>query len=109
MSVKFQLVSKISPKTVAGKERRAPEKAGEIKWLYEVAGIVNGRRDGESDNGPWTALLGSFMAKRLSDGARFRSGQCFLPNVANNVVLGELTDDVTGLQMAFRIGVTAST
>lgn len=120
----FQLVKKISAKTILGKRPTAPAE-GSTEWLYEVIGIANGRKDGESDNGPWTALLGMFEARRMTDGARFRSGALFVPDVALDLVLGAMqqegdaveTKDAKGrstrrarsadsVEIGFRVGIT---
>lgn len=104
---KFKLISKISAKTVAGKQRRLNDDQTQ-RWLFEVAGVANSKREGESDYGPWVSLMGTFMAKNLETGEIFRSGQCFLPNVALNSVLGVLDGGATGVQMAFRVGIIQS-
>lgn len=81
---------------------------GQEKAICQVFGVATGYKTGESDNGPWTALLGSFKAINAETGDIFRAGQCFLPDVAMDLVLPELEkDDVDSVDFAFVINIVA--
>lgn len=72
--------------------------------IMRVVGIASGMRTGESDNGPWTGLKGQFSATNLVTGQEFRSGQCFMPDVANDLVVGALmAEDSSAVEFGFII------
>lgn len=103
----MNLVRKISTKTVLGKKPAVPAD-DKPHWLFQVVGIANDKTTGETDKGPWIALLGAFQATNYETGEIYRSGRAFLPNVALDLVLGQLgAKDVQSVQFAFRIGVRA--
>lgn len=104
MSTKYELFKKISVKTICGKPK-APE-PGKVKWLMEVFGVASGIKKGETDKGPWYAFTGAFQAMNMDTGQIARSGVLFLPDVAGNLLLGELDrEENKAVEFAFRIGV----
>lgn len=97
------LITKISPKSITGKIVK-PENEKPV-WLYKVFGVANGTKEGESNYGHWIAFTGTFKAIR-NDGESFRSGQCFLPATATNLVLPSLKNEGTNaVEFAFNVGV----
>ena len=82
-----ELVRKISSKTVMGKIE-APTKQTN---LFHVYGIAHKVRIGESDKGPWVALVGRFEAVRISDGQTFEAAQCFLPEPMSSIISEQLS------------------
>ena len=74
----------------------------------QVMGVATGIKTGESDKGPWTALLGSFQAINMETGDTYRSGVCFLPNIMLNLVTPRLLEkESKAVEFAFNIGVKA--
>lgn len=105
MSTKFTMISKISAKSVIGKIK-APDSGQH--FIMQVMGIATGTKTGESDKGPWTALLGSFQAINMETGNVYRSGVCFLPNIVLNMILPKLLEkDSKAVEFAFNIGIKA--
>lgn len=103
MSSKFTILSKISVKSVLGHKVKTPEKS---EMLIQVMGVATGIKTGESDKGPWTALLGSFQAINMQSGNVYRSGVCFLPNIVLNLILPKLLEkESKSIEFAFNIGV----
>jgi len=75
------------------------------KDLYEVVGIATGTKDGATDYGPWIALSGNFAAHNIETGERFRSGVCFLPDVALDPVIGQLNGGAHAVEFGWTIGI----
>ena len=107
-----QIVKKVSTKVICGGSPVPPEKAGETKWLYNVIGLANSIKTGESQYGPWRALLGQFIAEAPSienpdEIKRFRTGQLFLPDVALDLVAPAVAASKKSEQVkfAFRVGI----
>lgn len=95
-------VTKISVKKVCGKLTPPTEKIA----LMEVFGMATEMKTGESNYGPWVALLGRFRAIRLTDGEVFESGTCHLPRLAIELVTPYLKKEgVDSLEFGFIIGV----
>jgi hypothetical protein len=95
MNAKTQLVSKLSLKSIIGKPdmKALWAKSEDGKLLHEqgielfnVGGTVTGMKTGITNFGEFTGFLGTFGAIRLHDGVVFRSGQLFLPTIAENFV-----------------------
>jgi hypothetical protein len=70
---KKDLLSVVDGKIIANKEPL---------FVMRVGGLAVGTKDGMSDNGPWTSLLGDFVAYGAKDGEEHRAPICFLPDVA---------------------------
>lgn len=102
---KFDLVSKISVKKVMGAKPRAPE-PGKSEMLMQVIGVATGTKVKDTDFGQSIALLGSFQATNLKTGKVYRSGVCYLPNLALDLIAPQLSDkDTKAVEFAFNIGV----
>ena len=102
------LIRKISAKSVCGKVEK-PKKATP---LFIVFGIASKTKAGNSDFGPWTALLGQFEATNLETGEVFQAPQCFLPEPMNSLIATQLeaTDEegnreVNSVQFSVEVGV----
>ena len=105
------LIRKISAKSVCGKIEK-PKKA---EKLFSVIGIANKTKTGQSDYGPWTALVGQFEATNYESGEIFVAPQCFLPEPLNSMLAGTLeeTDEegkqvTASVQFAVEVGVKPS-
>lgn len=114
---------KITMKEIVGGRPTPPaaDKTGDeaVNWVGRIIGVASGLKTGESQYGPYVALMGNFAATRLDDkgeiavndkGERLfdvRAGQAFLPDVACNLV-SPLLDNApkgTAVQFGFDIGV----
>jgi hypothetical protein len=105
MSNKIPIVKKLSIKTILGRKPKAPAE-GKIDWLCQIIGVATGVKTGNSNFGDWTALMGSFQGLNMETGDISRSGQCFLPDVALNLITAALLNkDARGIEFAFNIGV----
>jgi len=109
---KIALIKKISINKVIGGKPKIAEIAKyfadhpEEKALYlaRFFGTANGTKNGISDFGEWMCLTGQFRAINVETGETFDSGICFLPDVAQDMVLGALTGS-NAVDFAFDIGV----
>lgn len=87
-----EILRKITPKEIVGTKLTDLIVEGTIKLpcdLFTLIGRAYNLRDGESDFGPWTALLGEFEAVRTFDGsnATFYAPQCFIPGPAGDLLV----------------------
>lgn len=100
------LVSKISSKTLCGKI--AAPKTGKVS-LYRVFGIAEKTSRGETTFGAFTCFHGSFKAavidKETGEVKTYRSGKCFLPDIAGNLLSAAVDANEGGVEFAFDIGV----
>ena len=109
---KIALIKKISINKVIGGKPKIAEIAKyfadhpEEKALYlaRFFGAANGTKTGISDFGEWSCLTGQFRAINVQTGETFDSGICFLPDVAQDLVLGALNGS-NAVDFAFDIGV----
>lgn len=118
----MQLLRKISRATMIGDTTPILEKvlANKDKTipLYRVYGFATSVRnskdiltgDAKKDartemHGPWQCLIGQFEAANLLTGEVSRSGQCFLPQFAIDMIAGQFSDDVERVKFAFEVGV----
>lgn len=99
------LIKKISIKTVLKARPAVPEKNGEVNQIMDLIGIANGVQPGETDKGPYNRFIGSFQATNLKTGEVYRSGSCFMPDVAGNLILGALKGGASSVEFGFKIGV----
>lgn len=100
-----QMERKITNKALYGSKPQKPEKKS---YLGTVFGIARGVQSGESQNGPWTCLTGSFEA-RTHDGRRLASPKCFLPDPLNSTLAEQLAgDDVESVQFATDVFIVPS-
>lgn len=109
-----QLISKkLSAKALVGnvKTLAKPLKTGETLMLFRVVGFAKGVKYGETAMGMFCALMGDFVAIPLvgeNEGKQYRTGQMFLPDVVNNLVIPTIENINKGdtVQMAFEVGIT---
>lgn len=100
-----ELVRKITNKVLYGEKPKAPEKEMSLATVF---GIARGVKSGESNNGPWMALTGSFEAHTY-DGRRLQSPVCFLPDPLNSALAEQLaSDDVESVQFATEVLIVPS-
>jgi hypothetical protein len=92
-----KIINKISTKTIVGKIK-APESA---EALYKVYGIATKVVHGETAFGAFVAFLGDFKAVNLKTNEVVRSGKCFLPDVAANMLQGALEHSDSGVEFGF--------
>jgi hypothetical protein len=90
-----EIVRKISPKAVLEKDLNKMIVGQEVKLpcdLYTLIGRTGNLRDGMSDFGTWTALIGEFEAQRLYDGSmkKFISSQAFIPGAAGDLLVAQV-------------------
>lgn len=77
--------------------------------ILQIVGIATGTFTGESTFGPWCALRGNFEATNLQTGEKFRSSQCFMPDVAIAIVAGALaSDENNAVEFGVIIGIIKS-
>ncbi len=90
----MKLISKISMRDVVGGKSVILETIMKDKTISHpvarVIGIASGLKTGEGDNGPWTGLTGQFKATNLLTGEVYQSGKCFMPDVAQDMIVGAL-------------------
>ena len=99
------IVSKISVAKVHGKiDMKALPKG----TIFRIVGIARGTKTGVTNFGQWEALTGTFVAYNLLTGEEFRSGVCFMPQTAIDLVTGALADSPDGVEFALDIGVKPS-
>jgi hypothetical protein len=130
MSAAPQVIRKISSRHVIANVKYYVPKADkdgnvskDVIPLYRVFGQASNVRRGESDNGPFAALVGRFEAVVVAadpetgevDGAAFTAPECFLPEPINSMVADELARkdangkrEVESLEFAFEVGIKAS-
>lgn len=98
------MIKKLStPKIMGGRLRF---KEGESQRdLYQVVGVASGKKSGTSDYGEWVSLTGNFAAINLATGEEFRSGVLFLPDVALDPILGQLSMGATAIEFGFTISI----
>lgn len=77
------LVRKIVARIVMESDLDKPSKPTD---LFSVIGIVNGLKEGKSDYGPYTKLIGQFEATRARDKAVFLAPVAFLPEPFHGMV-----------------------
>jgi hypothetical protein len=95
------IVTKISVAKVCGKLKKPSEKT----YIMQVFGIANGIKEGTSTYGEYQGLVGQFRAINIHTGDMFQGGECYLPNIALNLVLGALNDVNKSVEFAFNIGI----
>ncbi len=76
--------------------------------LYTVFGIAYTLKHGDSDNGPWTAAVGTFEAQKVNEkgepeGEPVRGTQLFLPDVAMNMI-APIVANKGSCQFAVQVG-----
>jgi hypothetical protein len=108
----MQLIRKISTATIYGGKlnvQRAVAEAPGTVDLYSVYGRANGVVRGKSkftDNGEnredeWMGFVGQFEAVHAETGEIVRSGKCFLPQYAAEIVAGQFGEDAETVTFGF--------
>lgn len=110
--VKVEIAKKLSMKGIIGAAipKPADEDGKREILLCVVGGMAAGLKHGESNFGPWTALLGNFKAVPAwgeKTGKELRTGQLFLPDAALNTITPYVENLAKGdtVSFAFEIGV----
>lgn len=99
----MNLLGKISVKNVCGKI--TVKKDDEERPLMQVMGIVTGSMIKSSQYGDSIGFKGQFKATNVETGEVYRSGVCYLPGVASDLVAGGMGEGVNSLEFAFGISV----
>lgn len=107
------IMKKMSMKALVGDVKGqfpADAKDGDTVWLGRVVGLGKGLKTGESNYGPWTAILGDFQISGYAGNGKdktYRTGQLFLPEVVENMVAPEVANLERGASVifAFDIGI----
>jgi len=92
-------------KTDATSGKKSYRMDGE-KALLKIVGRSTAAKPGQSDNGEYVKLLGSFHAVNLVTGETFESGQCILPNFVSEQLAAALVES-QAVEFALEIGVKA--
>ncbi len=101
----IEMVKKLSVKKVIGAKPKFDDEDQKTKDVMQVVGVASGMKTGTSDNGDWTALTGNFAAVNLETGEQFRSGVCFIPDVALDPIVGQLNQGVTAVEFGWTISI----
>lgn len=102
-----KLLAKISYKTVCGKvnRRELPEDKSPLH-VMRIMGQATKTVTGNTDFGAFVGFMGNFEATNVRTGEIFRSGKCFLPPVATNLLEGAVAGaNGAPVMFAFDIGV----
>ena len=103
----FSLSKKLSVKGVVGNVKKMVVE-GEIADGQKIArflGSAHSVLTGTGDNGDWVAFKGNFGATNLITGEKLRSGKCFLPDVASDVLHAMVTEADSPVEFAFDIAI----
>jgi hypothetical protein len=101
ISVKTVLGMAISNVVILQKHPQFDKESGQLVCMT-IMGIASGVKTGESEHGPWYALTGQFKATNPHTGQVYMSGKCFLPEVALDLLLGQVNQGNT-VEFAFTI------
>lgn len=85
------LIRKIVARLVMESDLEKPKSA---ENLFSVIGIANDVKEGKSDYGPFTKLIGQFEATRVKDGATFLAPVAFLPEPFHSMVAAAVREQV---------------
>jgi len=96
-------IKKISVKNVVGDVKKII--GNDETCIMRVIGIVRAMQSGQSDYGDWVKLKGDFQATNLLTGDVYRSPNCFLPEIATDMIAGVFSEDSEALQFGFDISV----
>lgn len=58
--------------------------------LYTIVGVADAIREGETQYGKWIAFCGNFVARRSKDKKEFASGETFIPEPLESMLLNSL-------------------
>jgi hypothetical protein len=100
------LVSKLSSKTLCGKISAPPSGSA---YLYRIVGIAEKTSTGETTFGSFTCFHGSFRGSTIDHDTgevkTYRSGKCFLPDIATSLLSAAVDANGGGVEFAFDIGI----
>lgn len=101
----INLQKKLSVAKVFGKVNAAviAKAADGVLNIMRVMGSAIGIKDGVSDYGEWTSLVGQFRAVNLQTGETYDSANLFLPDVAGELIIAQLKGGATAVDFAFDI------
>lgn len=105
---KMMLQKKISVAKLVGKTTAVKVSKGEFDGVKgqldcgKFIGRASGVKTGTSDFGDWRALTGQFRGIS-PEGAVMDSGICFMPDVALDMVIGQLEGGAQAVDFAFQI------
>ncbi len=106
----MQILNKITVKAVCGELKNLftleEKQAGKDRDIMKVIGNVKNREEIKGQYGTSWKLKGEFKAVNIQTGEEFFSGACFLPGLAEELVIGQM-DDIgdNSIQFAFIIGI----
>lgn len=100
--IKYEYVKKLSASVIMG---TVPKPAkGKTVALYRIVGICSGDvRMVKTKFGDSVGIKGQFKAIRFEDRAGFESGELFLPDIANNIILPQLKGDGAAVEFGFDV------
>jgi hypothetical protein len=105
----MKLITKLSIKQIIGGKSSILDKVISDKEkehvVARILGVATGMKTGEGDNGPWTGLTGQFKGINTDTGEEFQSGVLFMPNVAQDMVIGALMGESKAVEFGFEISV----
>lgn len=106
----MQILNKITMKSVCGELQGILEarQATDIDTMT-IIGVVKGKEEVPGQYGISWRLKGEFKAKNMMTKEDFYSGSCFLPSLAEDLILGQMDPQgENALQFAFVIGIKAA-
>ena len=95
----MEILNKITVKAVCGEL-----KCDKPQDLCVIIGVVRSSEEVKGIYGTSHRLVGEFKATNLKTQETFFSGNCFLPAIAESLVIGQLDVD-NAIQIAFKIGI----
>lgn len=101
----IELVRKLVPRVVMEAGIEKPKAA---ESLYTIYGVVTALKDGNSDYGTFTKLIGQFEATRVSDRKVFRAPVAFLPEPMHGMIVAAFKNSESekpSLQFAATVGI----
>jgi hypothetical protein len=99
------ILKKITVKDVCGEIK----KPATTTWLVRVVGIARDYEIGTTNFGQFVRFKGQFRAIKIETGEVFDSGAMILPDIANNLIYGALSQDGSNaVEFAFDLGVKPS-
>lgn len=104
----MEILNKITVKSVCGNisETAKAMQFDEQRDLCMVIGVVKSSEVVKSQYGESHRLIGEFKAVNLATQEQFFSGSCFLPAIAESLVIGQMDNTIeNALQIAFKIGI----
>jgi hypothetical protein len=104
----MEILNKITVKGVCGE---LENKLGDLKEMavMKVIGIVKDKEEVKGQYGTSFRLKGEFKAINLSNKQEYFSANCFLPGLAEDLVIGQMDPQGdNAVQFAFVIGIKAA-